>query len=84
MTHDTRQRLQQEGGTREDAINDALLLLDERLALANKSLRDFPDMPIPVQTTGFIRRNAQPRAERAYDRLALQAQDDRDMPRLNE
>ncbi|KAI9922282.1 hypothetical protein PsorP6_000562 [Peronosclerospora sorghi] len=80
MTHDTRQRRDQEEGTREDAINDALLLLDERLALSNKSLRDFPEMPIPVQPAGVILRNAQLRAERAYDRLALQDQVDRDMP----
>ncbi|KAI9920542.1 hypothetical protein PsorP6_015356 [Peronosclerospora sorghi] len=52
MTHDTRFRRQEDGGSLEDAYNDALLLLVRKLNLSNKSLREFPDMPLAVLPAG--------------------------------
>ncbi|KAI9922431.1 hypothetical protein PsorP6_001396 [Peronosclerospora sorghi] len=73
MTHDTRFRRQADGGSLEDAYNDALLLLERKLNLSNKSLRDFPDIPLAVLPAGTGRANPQLAVERDYDQSALQA-----------
>jgi hypothetical protein len=79
MSHDTWYRRRGEGGTLDDAYNDSLLLLEGRLAMANKSLRDFPAMA-PV---GIKRVNPLIEAELDYDREALRAHVERSLPLLN-
>jgi len=79
MSHDTWYRRRGEGGTLDDAYNDSLLLLEGRLAMANKSLRDFPAMA-PV---GIKRVNPLIEAKLDYDREALRARVERSLPLLN-
>jgi hypothetical protein len=68
----------------DDAYNDSLLLLEERLAMANKSLRDFPEMPLARAPVGEERLNPYLVAELDYDQGALRAQLERNMPLLNQ
>jgi hypothetical protein len=79
MSHDTWHCRRGEGGTLDDAYNDSLLLLEGRLAMANKSLRDFPAMA-PV---GIKRVNPLIESELDYDREALRAHVERSLPLLN-
>jgi hypothetical protein len=79
MSHDTWYCRRGEGGTLDDAYNDSLLLLEGRLAMANKSLRDFPAMA-PV---GIERVNPLIESELDYDREALRAHVERSLPLLN-
>jgi hypothetical protein len=67
MSHDTWYRRRGEGGTLDDAYNDSLLLLEGRLAMANKSLRDFPTMPLAMAPVGIKRVNPFIEAELDYD-----------------
>jgi len=83
MSHDTLYRRTGEGGTLDDAYNDSLLLLEERLVMANKSLRDFPKMPLARAPVGEERVNPYLAAELDYDQGALQAQLERNMLLLN-
>ncbi len=71
MSHDTLYRRRGEGGTLDDAYNDSLLMLEERLAMANKSLRDFPEMPLARAPVGEERVNPYLAAELDYDQGAL-------------
>jgi hypothetical protein len=48
MSHDMRHRRIMNGGTIEDAYNDTLLLLEAKLALTNKGLHDFLEMPLTL------------------------------------
>jgi hypothetical protein len=79
MSHDTWYCRRGEGGTLDDAYNDSLLLLEGRLAMANKGLRDFPAM-VPV---GIKRVNPLIESELDYDREALRAHVERSLPLLN-
>jgi hypothetical protein len=83
MSHDTLYRRRGEGGTLDDAYNDSLLLLEETLTMANKSLRDFPEMPLARAPVGEERVNPYLAAELDYDQGALRAQLERNMPLLN-
>jgi hypothetical protein len=83
MSHDTLYRRRGEGGTLDDAYNDSLLLLEERLAMANKSLRDFPEMPLARALVGEEWVNLYLAAELDYDQGVLRAQLERNMPLLN-
>ncbi len=83
MSHDTWYRRKGEGGTLDDAYNDSLLLLEGRLAMANKSLRDFPAMPLAMAPVGIERVNPLIEAELDYDREALRAHVERRLPLLN-
>jgi hypothetical protein len=83
MSHDTWYRRRGEGGTLDDAYNDSLLLLEGRLAMANKSLRDFPTMPLAMVHVGIERVNPLIEAELDYDREALRAHVERSLPLLN-
>jgi hypothetical protein len=67
----------------DDAYIDSLLLLEERLAMANKSLRDFLEMPLARAPVGEERVNSYLAAELDYDQGALRAQLERNMPLLN-
>jgi hypothetical protein len=51
--------------------------------MANKSLRDFPEMPLARAPVGEERVNPYLAAELDYDQGALQAQLERNMPLLN-
>jgi hypothetical protein len=46
MLHDMRHQCITNGGTVEDVYNDTLLLLEAKLALTNKGLHNFPEMPL--------------------------------------
>jgi hypothetical protein len=83
MSHDTWYRRRGEGGTLDDAYNDSLLLLEGRLAMANKSLRDFPAMPLAMAPVGIEGVNALIEAELDYDREALRAHVERRWLLLN-
>jgi hypothetical protein len=63
----------------DDAYNDSLLLLKERLAMANKSLRDFSEMPLASAPVGEERVNSYLATELDCDQGALQAQLERNM-----
>jgi hypothetical protein len=83
MSHDTWYRRRGEGGTLDDAYNDSLLLLEGRLTMANKSLRDFLAMPLAMAPVGIERVNPLIEAELDYDREALHAHVERSLPLLN-
>ncbi len=90
MSHDTWYRRRGEGGTLDDAYNDSLLLLEGRLAMANKSLRDFPAMAnkslrdFPAMApVGIERVNPLIESELDYDREAFRAHVERNLPLLN-
>jgi hypothetical protein len=83
MSHDTWYRRRGEGGTLDDAYNDSLLLLEGRLAMANKSLRDFPAMPLAIAPVGIERVNPLIEAELDYDQEALRGHVERSLPLLN-
>jgi hypothetical protein len=57
MSHDTWYHRRGKGGTLDDAYNDSFLLLEGRLAMANKSLRDFPAMPLAMAPVGIEKVN---------------------------
>ena len=48
LSRDKRYQRQQNGGSVEDAYNDALLMMDAKLSESSKTLQDFPRMPLPV------------------------------------
>jgi hypothetical protein len=83
MSHDTWYYKRGEGGTLDDAYNDSLLLLEGRLVMANKSLRDFPTMPLAMAPVGIERVNPLIEAELDYDQEALHAHVERSLPLLN-
>jgi len=49
MLHNMRHQHITNGGIAEDAYNDTLLLLEAKLALTNKGLHDFSEMPLTLQ-----------------------------------
>jgi hypothetical protein len=53
MSLDTWYHRRGEGGTLDDAYNDSFLLLEGRLAMANKSLKDFPTMLLAMALVGI-------------------------------
>jgi hypothetical protein len=59
MSHDTWHRRIMNGSIAEDAYNDTLLLLKAKLALTNKSLHDFPKMPLALPPVEMLRVNPQ-------------------------
>jgi hypothetical protein len=59
MSHDMRHRRITNGGTTDDAYNDTLLLLKAKLALTNKGLHDFPEMPLALPPIKMMRVNFQ-------------------------
>jgi len=67
MSHDTRHRHIMNGGTIEDASNDTLLLLEAKLALTNKGLHDFPEMPFALPPIELLLVNLQLATEFDYD-----------------
>jgi hypothetical protein len=83
MSHDTWYCKRGEGGTLDNAYNDSLLLLEGRLVMANKSLRDFPTMPLVMVPVGIERVNPLIEAELDYDREALRAHVERSLLLLN-
>jgi hypothetical protein len=83
MSHDTWYRRRGEGGTLDDAYNDSLLLLEGRLAMANKSLTDFLAMLLAMAPVSIERVNPLIEAELDYDREALRAHVERSLPLLN-
>jgi hypothetical protein len=48
MLRDMQHRRITNGSIVEDAYNDTLLLLEAKLALTNKGLHDFPEMPLAL------------------------------------
>jgi hypothetical protein len=71
------------GGTAEDAYNDTLLLFETKLALMNKGLHDFPEMPLVLPPTEMLRVNPQLDAKLNYDRDVLRGYVDQNLSRLN-
>jgi len=59
------------GGTTEDAYNDTLLLLEAKLALTNKGLHDFLEMPFTLPLTEMLRVNFQLITEFDYNTNVL-------------
>jgi hypothetical protein len=51
--------------------------------MANKSLRDFPAMPLAIAPVGIERVNPLIEAELDYDREALRGHVERSLPLLN-
>ena len=74
---------QQSGGSVEDAYNDALLIMDGKLNESNKTLQDFPSMPLPVQPQDVPRVNPLLQGELNYDRDVLADNFIADMSVLN-
>jgi hypothetical protein len=83
MSHDIRHRRITNGGTAEDAYNDTLLLFETKLALMNKGLHDFPEMPLVLPPTEMLRVNPQLAAELNYDRDVLRGYVDQNLSWLN-
>jgi hypothetical protein len=83
MSHDMRHRRITNGGTIEDAYNDTLLLFEAKLALMNKGLHDFLEMPLAFPPTKTLRVNPQLAAELNYDRDVLHRYVDQNLPPLN-
>jgi hypothetical protein len=83
MSHDMRHRRITNGGTTDDAYNDTLLLLEAKLALTNKGLHDFPEMPLALPLVNMLRVNLQLTAELDYDRDVLHGYINQNLPRLN-
>jgi hypothetical protein len=83
MLHDMQHRRITNGGTIKDAYNDTLLLFETKLALMNKRLHDFPEMPLALPPTETLRVNLQLVAELNYDRDVLHQNVDQNLPRLN-
>jgi hypothetical protein len=71
MSHDTRQRCIKNGSITEDVYNDTLLLLEAKLVLMNKGLRDFPKMPLSLPPAEMLHVNPQLAMELDYDRDVL-------------
>jgi hypothetical protein len=67
MSHDTWYCRRSEGGTLDDAYNDSLLLLEGKLAMANKSLRDFAAIPLAMVPVGIEKVNPLIEVELDYD-----------------
>jgi hypothetical protein len=57
MSHNTQHRRITNGSTAEDAYNNTLLLLETKLALTNKGLHDFPEMPLALPLIEMLRVN---------------------------
>jgi hypothetical protein len=71
MSHDTRHRRITNGGSTEDAYNDTLLFLEAKLALTNKGLRYFPEMPLVLLPAKMLHVNLQLATKLDYDRDIL-------------
>jgi hypothetical protein len=83
MSHDTRHQHITNGGTAEDAYNNTLLLLEAKLALTNKGLHDFLEMPLILPHVEMLRVNPRLVAGFDYDRDVLHAYIDQNLSRLN-
>jgi hypothetical protein len=59
------------GGTTEDAYNDTLLLLEAKLALMNKSLHNFLEMPFTLPPRKMLCVNLQLATEFDYNTNVL-------------
>jgi hypothetical protein len=71
MSHDTWHRSITNGGPLEDAYNDTLLLLKAKLALTNKCLHDFLEMPLALLPTEMLCVNPQLATKLDYNRDIL-------------
>ncbi len=71
MSHNMRHRRITNGGTIEDAYNNTLLLLEAKLALTNKGLHDFSEMPFVLPPVEMLSVNPQLATELDYDRDVL-------------
>jgi len=71
------------GGIADDAYNDTLLLLEAKLALTNKGLHDFPEMPLILPPVKMLHVNPKLAAELDYDRNILHSYINQNLPRLN-
>lgn len=67
MVHDTWHRRRTEGGTIEDAYNDALSLQEGMLSLARKTLSNFLKMPLARVLVGRHRVNLYLAAKMDYN-----------------
>jgi hypothetical protein len=71
------------GGIADDAYNDTLLLLEAKLALTNKGLHDFSEMPLVLPPVKMLRVNPQLVAELDYDRNVFHGYINQNLSRLN-
>jgi hypothetical protein len=83
MSHNMRHRRITNGGTAEDSYNDTLLLLKAKLALTNKNLHDFPEMPLVLPPVKMLHVNPQLAAKLDYDRDVLHGYINQNLPWLN-
>jgi len=80
---DMRHRCITNGGITDDAYNDTLLLFEAKLALTNKGLHDFPEMPLPLSPVKMLHVNLQLATELDYDRNIFHGYINQNLPRLN-
>ncbi len=83
MSHDTRHRRIMNGSTAKDAYNNTLLLFKAKLALMNKGLHDFLEMPLALSPAKMLRVNPQLAMELDYDKDVLHGYVDQNLLWLN-
>jgi hypothetical protein len=80
MSHDTRhQRIT----NAKDVYNNTLLLLEAKLTLMNKGLRDFLELPLTLSPAEMLRVNPQLATELNYNRDVLHGYVDHNLLRFN-